>query len=342
MLWAAPNSLKIQGSYGITDPPERQIPASHIMDTEAVRSDEADGFSYAYLTNFSLLFSKNSHLIQTADRFGRYSLNCKEENNMKAVETFLRVEHKYPLTAAQAVQFMELAGKYLRPDIYPEYELHNIYYDTEANEIAVHCLNKPEYKEKLRLRSYGDPEPGTTVYLEIKKKFREDGAKRRIPMTEKQASDYIEYGKRPEADNRQIAGEIDYIVSRCDLKPKIFIAYHRKAFSGINESDVRITFDTDIRSRTGNVSLHESGEEKYITGQDDVLMEIKVSGRYPYWLMKILSEMKLVRSSFSKYGMIYSELLRQSEEKRASAAVLTETEYRNMMNRKEKVCLVQF
>ncbi len=262
---------------------------------------------------------------------------------MGAVETFLRVEHKYPLTRKQARQFMRLAGKYLKADAYPEYELHNIYYDTPANDMVIHCLNKPQYKEKLRLRSYGDPDPDTPVYLEIKKKFKEDGAKRRIPMTEKQASDYITYGIRPQADNKQISNEIDYLVSRYDLQPKVFIAYHRIAFSGINESDVRITFDTDIRYRTQNVSLHETGEEKYLTDDGDVLMEIKVSRRYPYWLMKILSQMHLVRSSFSKYGTIYSEMLKESVALGQSVSTQSEAVYRKTADRKEtEICLAQY
>ena len=234
---------------------------------------------------------------------------------MKETEVFeatmMRVEHKYPMTRKQYEAFLEKAGKHLLPDFYPEYDLHNIYYDTEDSAMIVHCLKDPHYKEKLRLRTYGEPNENTPCYLEIKRKCGSTGVKRRISLSENDARECVEHGAVIREDS-QIAREISYLISRNRLKEKLFIAYHRTAFSGKEEKDLRITFDTDIRFRLDDLSLHETGGETYITEEDDVLMEIKVSGRYPLWLTEILSEMKLYRRSFSKYGVIYSALTKQA------------------------------
>ncbi len=231
--------------------------------------------------------------------------------------TMMRVEHKFPLTKAQAEEFLRRAMPHLQPDMYPEYDLHNIYYDTPDNALIIHCLGHPQYKEKLRLRTYGEPDDKKPCFLEIKKKFKETGVKRRIAVGEREAAAYFRYGKALK-DDSQIASEITYLAESRKLEEKMFIAYHRKAFSGIEEADLRITFDTDICYRLNHLSLHKTGEETMITSEDEVLMEIKVSDRYPLWLTQILSDMKLYRRNFSKYGTIYSELFKASASRTAS------------------------
>ncbi len=264
--------------------------------------------------------------------------------NQEAVyeATMMRVEHKYPLNRKQYEAFLEKAMAHIVPDRYPEYELHNIYYDTEDHALIINCLDHPQYKEKLRLRTYGEPDAGTPCYLEIKKKFGKTGVKRRISLNEEQAHAYIEEGQALNQDS-QIAKEIDYLVKTRNLKEKMFIAYHRKAFSGKEEKDLRITFDTDICYRLDHLSLHRTGEEKLITCSDDVLLEIKVSDRYPMWLTKILSEMKLYRHTFSKYGAIYSDLENRSRKHSVSVIPAAEPVFHTALTRKENApCFIQY
>ena len=65
-------------------------------------------------------------------------------------------DYTYTVLKAQAEEFMKRAMPHLKPDVYPEYDLHNIYYDTPENALIIHCLSHPMYKEKLRLRTYGE------------------------------------------------------------------------------------------------------------------------------------------------------------------------------------------
>ena len=238
---------------------------------------------------------------------------------MEQTETFLRTEQKYELTRKQAEYFQEAAQAHLLPDVYPEYDLNTIYFDTADSRMIMHCLDHPLYKEKLRMRAYGNPDVNSPVFLEIKKKFRENGQKRRIQLSYAEACRVMEEGRLDETES-QISREIQYVCDQQKLLPKVFIAYHSKAYAGKDEADVRITFDTNIRYRINDLSMSCNGKEKVISGEDSVLMEVKLSERYPLWLSQILSEMHLHRESFSKYGTIYAALLLQNKKEQIHRA----------------------
>ena len=84
---------------------------------------------------------------------------------------FRRVEKKYMLTREQYEYLIKAIAPYMAPDRYGETEIRNIYFDNDDDELIETSLLKPEYKEKLRLRSYGVPDMDSTVFFEIKKKF---------------------------------------------------------------------------------------------------------------------------------------------------------------------------
>ena len=125
-------------------------------------------------------------------------------------------------------------------------------------------------------------------------------------------------------DSKEIAQEIDYVKNQYNVRKKMFIGYDRRAYAGIQEEDVRITFDTNIRYRLHDLSLNEIGEETVIQNPNEILLEIKIMDRYPIWLSNALSEMKLYKNSFSKYGIIYEAL--QNKEKNETNIVLNQSE----------------
>ena len=225
-------------------------------------------------------------------------------------DTFLRTEYKYRLTGEQLETFLELAGNSLVPDLYHRYTVYNIYCDSADDRMIIRSLEHPDYKEKIRLRSYTEPDENTPVFLEIKKKYDGLTGKRRIVLKEKDALLYLREGRKPAMDT-QIFREIDYAVRLYRPVPKIFAAYDRVCFASAEEDDVRVTYDTNIRYRDRDVSLHIDGSETRLTDDDTYLLEIKAAERCPLWLTAILSEMKLKRCSFSKYGSIYREIRKQ-------------------------------
>lgn len=215
---------------------------------------------------------------------------------------FQRVEKKYMLTREQYEYLINAISPYMAPDQYGETEIRNIYFDNADNELIETSLLKPTYKEKLRLRSYGVPKMDSTVFFEIKKKYRGIVYKRRISMKLKEAYAYIDGGKLPESIEGNIPTEIDYMMNRYRLSPKAFISYKRVAWTCESDPDLRITFDRDITSRYDDTRLESTADGHKILPKDTVLMEIKIPGAMPLWLAHILSEKNIFPHSFSKFG----------------------------------------
>ena len=212
----------------------------------------------------------------------------------------------------------------------------SIYYDTIGSDLIIQSLLKPEYKMKLRLRSYGQPDGTKPVFLETKKKYKNIVYKRRIVLGEKEADDYLEFGI-PHHVHNNTADEIDYIMNFYNPEAKVLIAYDRECYSSTTENDVRITLDTNIRYRTDHVTLYEDGSEKKLA-EGVVMLEVKAMDRYPMWLVRILSEMNLRRTSFSKYGTIYSIDHRPEAVHTASQNTYAALNYR----KENPLCSVQY
>lgn len=226
---------------------------------------------------------------------------------MKATPmTFQRMEKKYLLTQEQREQLYHRVQPYLTMDPYGPSTICNLYFDTEDDRLITASLQKPVYKEKLRLRSYGIPEDDTIVYLEIKKKCKGVVNKRRIDLTLAQARAYAER-RAPLPQKSQIAAEIDYFMAFYHPLPKVYLAYDRVALIGKEQSDLRLTFDTGIRRRYDHLDLGAGTQGTLLFTADMTLLEIKVKAAYPLWLTRLLTEMKLYPISFSKYGTVYQQ-----------------------------------
>lgn len=223
---------------------------------------------------------------------------------------FERYELKYLLDGGSCSSVASRLGGFMDADRYGKYTVSNIYFDTRDHALIRASLEKPVYKEKLRLRCYGMPEEEKTVFAEIKKKYNGVVYKRRIPMLLKDARRYLYYGIRPETEKtefteRQIFNEINYMKEFYDLRPAAFIAYDRTAFSGKEDPELRITFDRNIRGRDYALELTDTADCSRILPRDRVLMEIKTGSAMPLWLCRILEPYGACRTSFSKYGEFY-------------------------------------
>ncbi len=191
------------------------------------------------------------------------------------------------------------------------YSICNIYLDTASNELIRKSLEKPVFKEKIRLRSYGTAKLTDTIYIESKKKFNSVVNKRRSALTLQEALNYLEHGIYPEnpKSNKQVLKEIDYIMKFYNLKPKVFISYDRMAFFEKNNSDFRLTFDTNIQTRRTDLRLDIPSSGTQLLPEGMWLMEAKAFKAFPLWFVKFLSEHKLYKTSFSKYGTEYTKYL---------------------------------
>lgn len=221
---------------------------------------------------------------------------------------FDRIEKKYILNEQQFKNIKLKILEYMEIDKHHkgEYTISNIYLDTDNFDMIRKSLDKPIYKEKVRLRSYGIPNKKDKVFLEIKKKYKGQGNKRRIKLNLENAYKFI---NKEITINSQIGKELEYIINQNKLKPKIYIAYDRLAFQ---QNNFRITLDYNIRYRTEDIGL-ENGDSGRLLNKDIYIMEAKATNAYPSWFIKILTEEKLYPNSFSKYGTIYKKLKQEGK-----------------------------
>lgn len=243
-----------------------------------------------------------------------------------AIEVFNRYERKFLIQTAVYEAFQKRLAEYVELDDYNKshefYTISNLYYDTGDNHLIRNSLEKPVYKEKLRLRGYGIPNREDKVFVEIKKKVAGLVNKRRTKLTLQEAYDFVDSGSKPELKdymNKQVLNEIEYILKLYDLEPKLYLAYDRRAFFSKEDRGLRITFDTNIRTRRTELRLEDGDHGEQLLGKDQWLMEIKAEKAMPIWLPRLLSEYKIVNTSFSKYGEEYKKMLTKGTDRKGVA-----------------------
>jgi len=227
---------------------------------------------------------------------------------------FKRYELKYMLTRQQKEQLLKVMEPHMRHDQYGRTTIRNVYFDTDNYRLIRNSIEKPVYKEKLRIRSYSRAEEGSPVFVELKKKYKSVVYKRRVKMTEQQAMDWI-CRNTVHPGRSQIADEIDYFCQFYgNLHPTVFLSYEREAFYALSGSDFRVTFDENIRSRERDFSFESNIYGTLLLPDNMVLMELKTSGGIPLWMTHFLTEHRIFKTSFSKYGTAYcNKLLKQTE-----------------------------
>ena len=225
------------------------------------------------------------------------------------IENFKRTEIKYLLNSNQFDSLFSFLQKFAKVDSYGKTRINNIYFDTPDYKLIRTSLEKPIYKEKLRLRTYGETTDDTNSFIEIKKKYDGIVYKRRVSGTYKKAYDYLVRDGYPLDDSqisREIAGFIDMYE---DLRPAMRISYDRIAMAGIYDPDFRVTFDTKIEWDTESLDLRYKSIGIPILKEGEYMMEIKVKDSMSYELTEKLSELGIFPASFSKYGRGYAEKL---------------------------------
>lgn len=237
-----------------------------------------------------------------------------------AIEVFNRYEKKYLITDEIFHKIKPRLEEYMELDEHSRngefYTICNIYYDTPDHEIIRKSIEKPIYKEKLRLRSYGVVGQKDKVFLEIKKKYLGCVNKRRTSILLGDAYRYLETRQKPVIQsymNNQILNEIDNFIHRYPkLQPALYLSYDRNAMFGIEDKSFRITFDTNIRTRRNNLGLDKEVYGERLLPEGVWVMEVKIKDAAPLWFAQLLSDYKLYPTSFSKYGTEYQNLIANS------------------------------
>lgn len=236
-------------------------------------------------------------------------------------KVFDRVEKKYLLDKSQKKAIQKVVKEHLEKDLYHKSKVFNVYFDNDNYDLITQSIDWTDFKEKVRARSYGGYD---RVFLEIKTKIRgrenNIGYKRRVMITKDNYKQFVDKKRTLKAlsqdsvetkDDLQIASEIDYLVAKLGLKPKILVMYNRESYK--NQEGLRITFDEKLRYRDQNLSFVSKNDDKmYFKDDHNIIMEIKAHGALPLWLVEQLSKQHLYPRQFSKIGRIYEAIRKES------------------------------
>lgn len=232
---------------------------------------------------------------------------------MKAQMVFKRYEFKYLLTKEQKEDLTLYMREKMESDKYGKSTIRNVYFDTPTFLLIRRSLEKPVYKEKLRMRSYKTVDSDDLVFLELKKKFKSVVYKRRIAMPNDVAMHWLCTGKGPKHLD-QIGKEIQYAVDFYkEIGPAMFISYNREAYFGKEDKNFRITFDEEIRWRREKLSLENGVFGSLLLPDGKVLMEVKTAYAIPLWMTGWLAKNRVYKTSFSKYGQAYEQMFEKKQ-----------------------------
>ena len=220
------------------------------------------------------------------------------------INVMKRYEIKYILNKEQTKYLVQGLKGHMVLDQYGRTSICSLYYDTPNHRLVRESLDKPEFKEKCRLRSYGLAKPGKPVFLELKRKAYGIVYKRRIETSVDDVNKFFKDKKDIFSDS-QIEKEITYFRNYYDsLVPSCLIIYDREAYFE-PDGDLRLTIDYNPRYRLEDLDLSTSIEGKSLLEEGSTILEIKVQEAIPIWLSNLLSNGKIYKNSFSKYGEAY-------------------------------------
>lgn len=232
------------------------------------------------------------------------------------LKQFSRYELKYLLTRQQYDDFVDILPNYLEPDTsgdaHGRYIITSLYYDSDDYRAYWDKIEGHKFRRKVRVRVYGQQTvtADTPCFVEIKQRINKTLQKKRVVMSYASAEALCGHGESiPEEDqlsatDRDIVSEIRYLQATLQLQPACVVSYDRRAFDGSDYEDgLRITFDTNLKGRTHDLSLLSTGTaaNQFFVPPMWCVMEIKVNYRVPYWLTEMIGYYRFTLRRISKY-----------------------------------------
>jgi len=224
---------------------------------------------------------------------------------MDAITVMKRREFKFILTEEQLSYLKQSLVGHMDVDQYGKTTIFSLYYDTPDLRLIRASIERPAFKEKIRLRSYGLSDGPREVFLELKRKNQGVVYKRRITLSQEDAISFFK-GENCLEDN-QIGKEITYFRDFYKkLVPQIMVIYDRTAYK--NATDLRLTIDENPRYRTYGLDMNFSNNGMLLLPHGSAILEIKAQEVIPLWLVQILSQGKIYKTAFSKVGEAYKQI----------------------------------
>ena len=233
------------------------------------------------------------------------------ETVINPIAVMQRHEMKYLLNGEKTAYLKRQLEGHMQPDRFALTSIASLYYDTPDRRLIRASIEKPQYKEKIRLRSYGPATESSPVFLELKRKACGVVYKRRVQSTIPAAESFFA-GEESACSGGQISREIAAFRDHYrTLAPACLIIYDRTAYVE-PEGELRLTIDENPRYRSDDLTLKGSMDGTPLLPEGWTVLEIKAQSAMPLWLAKVLSAGEIYRNSFSKYGEAYRQQMKQA------------------------------
>lgn len=226
-----------------------------------------------------------------------------------------RFELKYIVNDEIATSVRDFVGAYLQIDEFGatqpnlSYPVHSLYLDSDQLATYWHTINGNKNRYKLRLRFY-ENQPSAPVFFEIKRRVNDAILKQRGAVR-RDAVDWLLAGHLP-APEHSVSSDQKHLLALqrfCELlnqihaRPKAHVAYFREAWISSDNNSVRITMDRKIRcSPESTARLSSEMEQPISVFGDNVVLELKFSGRYPEWFRELVRVYGLRQCAAAKYA----------------------------------------
>ncbi|HPR62777.1 MAG TPA: polyphosphate polymerase domain-containing protein [Thermoanaerobaculia bacterium] len=226
-----------------------------------------------------------------------------------------RIEFKFPLEENRIGELRHRLAPHVEADPYsavrPDgmYTVRSIYFDSPGRLFYWQKIDGLRVRKKIRLRTYNHPGEIVPLIMEIKHRVNQRIIKERILLPRERLTipDLLlcavsESNGTWTYRNHRTLDKIRFLVQRLNLRPTLLVTYEREAYFAREDSNVRITFDRNIRTRFVSATrdiFSESSMNPLFPGFS--VLECKFCGLVPGWLKTVLGECGLFRRSVSKY-----------------------------------------
>lgn len=232
-----------------------------------------------------------------------------------------RYELKYRISESKAEAITQFIKPYLHLDRYSKlrtngaYPIVSLYLDSDNLQLCRESLEGKKNRLKLRIRSYTD-EPDyprffeikqhRPHFFEIKRRVNNIIIKSRARVKYQDVSSLLLGASLPlqthDGDGETLK-QFQLYANSINAGPVILIRYMRQAYEDDSENRVRVTFDRELFynvTRELKVTMGGAGWQRLFS--NDVILEIKFTGRYPAWLSQMVKVLNLHQQSNSKYA----------------------------------------
>ena len=182
------------------------------------------------------------------------------------------------------------------------YTISSLYFDDLDSTAYFEKLDGVLYRTKYRIRVYDYDD--SFIRLERKLKHENMTSKDQTRITKEQFYDIIN-GNIAFTDDK-LYNEFVKDMKLKNLKPSVIVEYKRLALT-YPLSDVRVTFDSNIRSGLYNYDLFSSELNTYsVQDPDKVVLEVKFNDYLPEHISMILTTIPSFRQAVSKFALCRS------------------------------------